>query len=360
MGSSFSSVIDRSKCVHKTAFEVWTVTALAAAACRAASFCGGGASQVANDGSATARAMAGAASPHRRAPSAFSHGSEGSGEGPGASRMPLRELRITRIQFHDIFVDFSYILPVLATATVKAAELAAAQRAAERADKAKKPGASTAKAKADADAAAAAASKEVAEQVAEVTAAFKGLRDDVFNTFLSREPAPRGGRGAGGATRDDPYANDPALQRVRAVDVFAALAVMCKGTAAGKAALLYHLFSDDYPWDMATVGAEPWLLAAHPADCVDSIRVTMQVRHVRVSATHGKCGRGVWGSDGGWGFGLYRVLASGDRARRSHAHGWAQQAGLLGGAGLGATAKPAAACAVWVGAVRRPAGQLLR
>jgi len=277
MGSAFSSAIDRSKCIHKTAFELWSVTALAAAACRAASFCGGSAAQVANDGSATARAMAGEPSPHHRAHSASSRGSEGS-DG-------LRELRITRIQFHDIFVDFSYILPVLATATLKAAELAAAQRAAERADKAKKPGAHGGKAKAEAEAAAAAAAaaKETAEQIAEVTGAFKGLRDDVFNTFLSRDPVARAGRGGRERDRDDPYANDPALQRVRAVDVFAALAVMCKGTTGGKAALLYHLFSDDYDWDLATVGSEPWLLAAHPADCVDSIRVSLQVRQLQVS-----------------------------------------------------------------------------
>jgi Ca2+-binding EF-hand superfamily protein len=200
--------------------------------------------------------------------------------------IPMRDFEITRVQFHDIFVDSSYIQPVVTTIMRQAAEYAQYEKDEAKGDKAVPVSTS----EADKAAAAIAAKKALEYDVAAVISQLKGLHDHNFNMFLATAAVPSHRfflsslpKGANVALDKLPAATakkHDAMARIRIVEVFIVLSIMCKGIVAHKLAFIYHLFHDSYPWELEKVSSDVWLLSRNPFCIADSTRISLRVDQV--------------------------------------------------------------------------------
>lgn len=286
MGSAWSSFIDRTQCVQKAQLERWTILALAVAAARAQQYADRAAahdySMLVRPDDAASEAIA---SGGRRGPasSRSTHdvtdtASSGADAGTARPRGRLRALTLTRIQFHDVFVDFSYILPVL---------LAAAPKAVVQTHALEVDGPPSARRDEEAPQTAGPSSKEV-EEAAAAIAAFKGLKDDLFDIFLATSSVPpppqlygsRTQEQAAAAGVDGAAVTAAAATRIRAADVFVSLALMCKGSLLQRGAFLYSFFADSVEWS-GDVHQPRWVAGVDVITTCESLQhvITLQQVH---------------------------------------------------------------------------------
>ena len=240
MGASFTALVDRSRFDSRAQFESWPAVAVATAARHVWEEAGGA----------------------------------------------LREATLGRRGFHEAFTDTGYMVPrlveqVVAVAAWSRVETTAAGRVVEAVATGSNGAAGSNNVGPSGTSEAAAVRRERDERVAALVGSFRGLSDRLFDRFapsaqLPASKAPPPLWPAASVDTCDRVAAATSVtgepQRVRALDVLVALALMCRGTVATKLMLLYSLFSSDCDW----AAPQPWLYATRAADCADGARCALK------------------------------------------------------------------------------------